>query len=199
MCLTTYLKGGDGSTEEDQMQIGIWKRFRKQVSLVSSLFVYVLHLELCILHFRVLHHSSNIHSQVLCIPCLCDYAHCWSAKRIRDVWDLCLSKLRITFYILHFVFMHYVCTFCLQIYFSNYLSYILHCVYALYILHLSFKSPNYILHSTLCLCTMYAFFVFALFVYVDILFLILLVAFYIVSMHVYVCAHCVYSFCFKLY
>jgi hypothetical protein len=52
---------------------------------------------------------------------------------------------------------------------------------------------------TLCLCTMYTLFVFALSIYVDIIFLILLVAFDIVSMHVYVCAHCVYSFCSKLY
>ncbi len=82
---TINLECGDGSSEEDQMCISIQKQFRKQVSLVSCLFVYVLHLKLCILHFRVLCHSSNIHSQVLCIPCLCVYAHCWSAKRIRDV------------------------------------------------------------------------------------------------------------------
>ncbi len=49
--------------------------------------------------------------------------------------DLCLSSLHITFYILHFEFVHCVCTFCLCIFlcrffFLNSLSWILHCVHA---------------------------------------------------------------------
>jgi len=67
------------------MHVGIQKQFRRQMSLVSHLFVYVLHLELCILHFHVLRHSSHICSQVLCNPQFCVCAHCWSVKRIKDL------------------------------------------------------------------------------------------------------------------
>jgi len=200
---TTYLKGGDGSSEEDQVHVSTQKRFRRQMSLVSHLFVYVLHLELCILHFHALRHSSHICSQVLCIPRLCVYAHCWSVKRIKDVWSLrsmflkapsyilhsalcvcalcmhflslqiyfsnfcklhstlCLctfylciylSSLQITFYILHFVFVQYVCTFCPYIFylcrsiFLNFLSCILHYVYAS--ISLCTMSIHFVIHFT---------------------------------------------------
>jgi hypothetical protein len=111
---------------------------------------------------------------------------------------MCLSKLQITFYILHFVFVHYVCTFCL----SKFIFLIL--LTTLYLCTLCSASISQVskLHFTfytLCLCTMYALFVSALSTYVHILFLILLATFYIVSMHVYVCAHCVCSFCSKFY
>jgi hypothetical protein len=58
-----------------------------------------------------------------------------------------------------------VCALCmhfwsLQIYFSNSLSYILHCGSALYVLHLCLKSSNYILHSTLRVCALCMHFLF---------------------------------------
>jgi hypothetical protein len=99
-------------------------------------------------------------------------------------------------YILHFVFVHYVCTFGLSNFFLKILLATFYIVFVQFMFCIyvsSLQITFYILHfvflhyvCTFCLCTFY-------------LFLILLVAFYIVSMHVYVCAHCVYSFCFKLY
>jgi len=99
-------------------------------------------------------------------------------------------------YILHFVFVHYVCTFGLSkfiflILLATFYIVVVHFMFCIYVS--SLQITFYILHfvfvhyvCTFCLCTFC-------------LFLILLVAFYIVSMHVYVCAHCVYSFCSKLY
>jgi hypothetical protein len=136
---TPHLEGGNGSNEEDQVRINIWTWFRRQLSLISYLFVYVLHLELRILHFCAFHHSSHIHSQVLCIPRLCICVHCWNVKKIRVVWGLTFVFLKAPSYILHFVFVHCVCTFCLCNFLIFFLNYILHCVCAFFCLciHLS--------------------------------------------------------------
>jgi hypothetical protein len=167
------------------------------LSLVSCLFVYVLHLELCILHFCVFRHSSHIHSQVLCIPRLCVCAHYWSVKRIKDVWGLMFVLLKAPSYILHStlcvyaLYMHFLS---LQIYLFNSLSYILHCVCAFFVY--ASISQVFKLHFAfyiLCLCTMYAFFV-----CIHLFFLILWLHFTL-CLCMCVCAHCVYSFCYTLY
>jgi hypothetical protein len=199
---TPYLEGADGSNEEDQVHIDIRKWFRKQLSLVSYLFVYVLHLKLCILHFCVLQHSSHIHSQVLCIPHLCICVHCWSVKRIRDVLGLTFVFLNAPSYILHSTVR--VFALCMHFLFLqkkkfNFLNYILHYVYAFFVyasifqvfkLHFSF----YIL----CLCNMYAFFVSTFFICVDLFFLIRWLH-STLCLCMCVCAHRVCSFCSTLY
>jgi len=157
---TPYLEGGDGSNKEDQVCIDIRKWFRKKLSLVFYLFVYVLHLELCILHFYVLRHLSHIHSQVLCIPCLCIYAHCWGVKRIRDVSSLTFMFLKAPSYILHSTLC--VCALCmhflfLQIYLFNFLNYILQYVCAFFV-YASLSQVS--LHFTLCVSTLCLFILF---------------------------------------
>lgn len=160
---TPYLEGGDGSNKEDQVCIDIRKWFRKKLSLVFYLFVYVLHLELCILHFYVFHHLSHIHSQVLCIPCLCIYAHCWGVKRIRDVSGLTFMFFKAPSYILHSTLC--VCALCmhflsLQIYLFNFLNYIYYIFVHFLSMHLSLKSL-YILHFVfvhyVCIFCLYSF------------------------------------------
>ncbi len=144
--------------------------------LVSHLFVYVLHLKLCILHFHVFCHLSHIYSQVLCIPCLCVCAHCWNVKRIKDVWGLRFMSLKAPSYTLHYALC--ICALCmhflsLQIYFTNFLSYILHYVYAFSIYaSISQVSKLHFTFCIFCLCNMYALFVPTFSICVDLFFFI---------------------------
>ncbi len=94
-------------------------------------------------------------------------------------YTLCVCAL-----CMHFLFLHFLS---MEIYFSNSLSYTLHCAYALFVCaSMSFKSVNYILHSTFvfvhcvfCLCIFFCRF------------------FFLNSLNQIL--HSVYSFCFILY
>lgn len=72
---TPYLKVGNGSSEEDQVHV----------------IYYFLLICLCFapraLHFALSCALSFVTYPftILCIPCLCVCAHCWNAKKIRDV------------------------------------------------------------------------------------------------------------------
>jgi hypothetical protein len=102
---TTYVKGGDGLSKEDQMRIGIRKRFRKQVSLVSCLFVYVLHLELfafalsCSSSFVKYSFTSLVHPMFVR---LCSLLECKENEGCLR-FEVCVSQsseLHFTFYTL---------------------------------------------------------------------------------------------------